>query len=102
MLAELCNFPGCTPFAQKWESSVEGSDASRSWPFDTLMIGAFCTTFRALSDAPISIASGHDLTLLPSSPTFEQKVDSPESAQFGKHNSQLLQTGNWIMYHHWQ
>ena len=32
----------------------------RSWPFDTL-IGAFCTTFRALSDAPISVANGHDL-----------------------------------------
>ena len=32
----------------------------RSWPFDTL-IGAFCPTFRALSDAPISVANGRDL-----------------------------------------
>ena len=41
-------------------SVVEGSDASLSWPFDTL-IGAFCLTFRALSDAPISVANGRDL-----------------------------------------
>ena len=41
-------------------SVVEGSDASLSWPFDTL-IGAFCLTFRALSDAPTSVANGHDL-----------------------------------------
>ena len=59
----------------------------RSWPFDTL-IGAFCPTFRALSDAPISVANGHDLTLIPSSPILEQKVCSPESAQVGKHNTQ--------------
>ena len=56
----------------------------RPWPFDTLR-GAFCTTFRALSDAPISVANGHDLTLIPSSPILEQKVSSPESAQVGKH-----------------
>ena len=39
---------------------VEGSDASLSWPFDTL-IGAFCAALRALSDAPISVANGLDL-----------------------------------------
>ena len=33
---------------------------ARSWPFDTL-IGAICLVFRALSDAPISVANGHDL-----------------------------------------
>ena len=33
---------------------------ARSWPFDTL-VGAICLTFRALSDAPISVADGHDL-----------------------------------------
>ena len=69
----------------------------RSWPFDTL-IGAFCPTFRALSDAPISVANGHDLTLLPSSPTFEQKVCSPEIAQFGKHNIQFLYTRFLTLY----
>ena len=41
-------------------SVVEGSDASLSWPFDTL-IGALCVTFRAPSGAPISVANGRDL-----------------------------------------
>ena len=39
-----------------FKSSVEWA---RSWPFGTL-IGAFCLTFRARSDAPISVANGRD------------------------------------------
>ena len=35
-------------------------------------------------------SKGHNLTLLPSSPTSEQKVCSPEVVQSGKHDSQLL------------
>ena len=54
----------------------------RSWPLDTL-IGAFCPTFRALSDAPISVANGHDLGPLPSSPIVEQNLSSSETAQIG-------------------
>ena len=33
---------------------------ARSWPFDTLFAPVKCN-FRALSDAPIRIANGHDL-----------------------------------------
>ena len=51
----------------------------RSWPFDPGK-SAFCTILCALSDAPISVANGHDLTLLPSSPTFEQKCAAQKSA----------------------
>ena len=85
MLAKLCNFRA----AHFLLKSGRASRRVRSSPFDTL-IGAICLTFRALSDAPISVANGHDLTLLPSSPTFEQKVCSPEISQFGKHNTQFL------------
>ena len=83
MLAKLCTFRAAHFLLKVGELSRR----VRSWPFDTL-IGAFCPTFRALSDAPISVANGHDLTLLPRSPTFEQKACSPESAQFGKHDTQ--------------
>ena len=61
----------------------------RSCPFATL-IGASERARKVKQNAPISVSNGHDLTLLPSSRTFEQKVCSPESAQFGKRNTQLL------------
>ena len=57
---------------------------SRSCPFATL-IGASERAQKVRQNAPISVSNGHDLTLLPSSPTFEQKVCSPEISQFGKH-----------------
>ena len=83
MLAKLCTFRAAHFLLKVGELSRR----VRSWPFDTL-IGAFCAIFCALSDAPISVANGHDLGPLPSSPTFEQKECSPESAQFGKHDTQ--------------
>ena len=61
----------------------------RSCPFATL-IGASERARKVRQNAPTSVSNGHDLTLLPSSPAFEQKVCSPETAQFGKHNTQLL------------
>ena len=66
---------------------------SRSCPFATL-IGASERARKVRQNAPISVSNGHDLTLLPSSPTFEQKVCSPESAQVGKHNTQCRVTNN--------
>ena len=54
---------------------------ARSRPFDTL-IGAFCATFHALSDAPINVANGHDLGPPPSSPIAEQNLSNSGIAQF--------------------
>ena len=56
MLAKLCDFRA----AHFLLKSGRARRRVRSSPFDTL-IGAFCPTFRALSDAPISVANGHDL-----------------------------------------
>ena len=71
----------------------------RSCPFATL-IGASERARKVRQNAPISVSNGHDLTLLPSSPAFEQKVCSPESAQLGKHNTQLLMAVDRVHLRH--
>ena len=56
-------FPSCSGYILLQVGEL--SRRVRSWPFGT-PIGAFCPTVRALSDAPISVANGHDLGPLPS------------------------------------
>ena len=64
MLGEVSN----SRAAQKREGSVEGLGC-----FHLRLVGCLRhTIFRALSDAPINVANGHDLVLLRSSPIFEQ------------------------------
>ena len=59
MLGEVSN----SRAAQKWESSVEGLGCVHL----RLVGGPRHTIFRALPDAPISVANGHDLDPLRSS-----------------------------------
>ena len=60
MLGEVSN----SRAAQKWESSVEGLGCVHL----RLVGGLRHTIFRALSDALYSVANGHDLDPLRSSP----------------------------------